>query len=822
MRWVIAQFLLSAAVAFARGGPPLPGGLLLKYPGVLLMLAGGFIVIAAVSRLARAGALTPLPLPRPGARLVAGGVYRFARHPAYTGVLAAALGMALFSGGWLNLCAWALLAALFGRKAALEERFLKARHRAYGRYCRVTGRFLPRLRLFPRSFEGAGVAAFAVACALVPLAHAYAVHSVTNGLCGQADAGLAAGEQMPVFLAPWAFDGYLWNRFAAGLGDNGEWRLRWTNLDNTPDGREVHWCTAYAWGLRALGELWRSVTGDTLIRSIFHSSVWAGPVFLAAAIIATASYLRARFGAFAAFAGGAGMLLINPFYESFSPAAPDHHGAVAFCVSGIFLGLAAGGAGWTGPGWPLPANKSAARRGMIFSAFCGAAGLWFSAFSTIPFLIAAGAGGLAAALAGRGAEGRGLVFHPSLWSVWGRWGCAFAAGFYLAEKFPDKLGLRLEVNHPIYALAWLGAGELLAAASARASGTPSKILINLRLVAALFALGSPLLVIFLLREVVFSPLDPFLGAIHREIAEFRPLTERIQSGFATWSSTLGLLPLLPGAAIALLLIRRVPPGLRLTMAALIPAGIAGFALPFIQIRWMSALGAVCVALSTFLLSFLWKSASTSSARTLAGFIFTLFYGVSGAGVWSGYPAFNITQFLRGKAVTPSSFQKLLLAHRELARRIAASSLPPGKPVVLAGPSSAVILTGLGGFRSLGTFYWENREGLVKSARLLTSSNRRAIHRELSALGVTHVALSGWENFMEEFQRVLRVAAPDGFRPERRPPLWRHVLETGEPPPGLELMPFASHQTEKLEGVRFVLLRLSATDSSAGNERKTNL
>jgi tetratricopeptide (TPR) repeat protein len=50
---------------------------------------------------------------------------------------------------------------------------------------------------------------------------------------------------------------------------------------------------------------------------------------------------------------------------------------------------------------------------------------------------------------------------PSLWRVWGWSGAATSIFFYLVEYFPSHLGMRLEVNHPLYALAWAGGGEII-------------------------------------------------------------------------------------------------------------------------------------------------------------------------------------------------------------------------------------------------------------------------------------------------------------------------------------------------------------------------
>lgn len=54
-----------------------------------------------------------------------------------------------------------------------------------------------------------------------------------------------------------------------------------------------------------------------------------------------------------------------------------------------------------------------------------------------------------------------LKLVPGLWRTWGRVGAGVSLLFYVIEYFPNHMGMRLEVNHPLYALAWLSGGEFL-------------------------------------------------------------------------------------------------------------------------------------------------------------------------------------------------------------------------------------------------------------------------------------------------------------------------------------------------------------------------
>lgn len=100
-----------------------------KVPG-RFRKALGWGCIAAGGALSAAGAralgpdLTPLPIPRPGVRLRNEGPYAFTRHPIYAGILLAAIGRSIASGGRRHMIATASLAVILQLKAGFEERLL--------------------------------------------------------------------------------------------------------------------------------------------------------------------------------------------------------------------------------------------------------------------------------------------------------------------------------------------------------------------------------------------------------------------------------------------------------------------------------------------------------------------------------------------------------------------------------------------------------------------------------------------------------------------------------------------------------------------------
>lgn len=79
--------------------------------------------------------------------LVTEGIYRFIRHPQYTGFLMITFGMLLDWATLPMLVMWPIMAVLYYRLAKKEEADMLAEFgQKYSDYMQQTGRFLPRLR----------------------------------------------------------------------------------------------------------------------------------------------------------------------------------------------------------------------------------------------------------------------------------------------------------------------------------------------------------------------------------------------------------------------------------------------------------------------------------------------------------------------------------------------------------------------------------------------------------------------------------------------------------------------------------------------------
>ncbi len=139
--WVAGQALLLGALVVVPGGDAWPKPTALVTVALVLVVAG--LALVAVAALRLGTALTPTPVPNRTGMLTTGGLYRYVRHPIYTGVLAAVAGVTLRSGSWIHVGVAAVTVVFFDRKAAWEEAQLRRHYPGYDDYAARTPKFVP-------------------------------------------------------------------------------------------------------------------------------------------------------------------------------------------------------------------------------------------------------------------------------------------------------------------------------------------------------------------------------------------------------------------------------------------------------------------------------------------------------------------------------------------------------------------------------------------------------------------------------------------------------------------------------------------------------
>ena len=105
------------------------------------------LVVMVIAALGLGRGLTATPLPNAHAQLRTGGLYRYARHPIYSGLLLTMTSITVASGSLFRLLTLGVLILLITVKARWEERRLTQRFEGYASYAARTPRFVPvRLR----------------------------------------------------------------------------------------------------------------------------------------------------------------------------------------------------------------------------------------------------------------------------------------------------------------------------------------------------------------------------------------------------------------------------------------------------------------------------------------------------------------------------------------------------------------------------------------------------------------------------------------------------------------------------------------------------
>ncbi|HSL74714.1 MAG TPA: isoprenylcysteine carboxylmethyltransferase family protein [Ilumatobacteraceae bacterium] len=142
--WVAGQVVLLVALVVVPGRDDWPTPAWLRLVAQVVFVTGIAVLIVASLRLGRA--LTPTPVPTSSGQLQTGGLYRYVRHPIYSGVLLIVVGITLRSGSFAVLALAVATVVFFDRKARWEEARLAERYPGYAEYAARTPRFVPRPR----------------------------------------------------------------------------------------------------------------------------------------------------------------------------------------------------------------------------------------------------------------------------------------------------------------------------------------------------------------------------------------------------------------------------------------------------------------------------------------------------------------------------------------------------------------------------------------------------------------------------------------------------------------------------------------------------
>jgi len=135
---IVVQILAPEFLPISRAPATLRGA------GLLLYTLGWVTAVTARIQLGRNWSDIEKSYVKQDHALVAHGLYRFVRHPIYTGDLLLLLGLELALNSWAVIGV-AVVAVYVRQQAIREERNLLERIPGYAQYCRRTPRFVPFL-----------------------------------------------------------------------------------------------------------------------------------------------------------------------------------------------------------------------------------------------------------------------------------------------------------------------------------------------------------------------------------------------------------------------------------------------------------------------------------------------------------------------------------------------------------------------------------------------------------------------------------------------------------------------------------------------------
>jgi len=115
----------------------------LQIPSLISSILGFIIVFIALFNLDKS--LTAFPTPKNNSELITSGLYKYVRHPIYTGILLTVFAYSIYSASIPRLIISLMLLILLYFKTNYEEHKLSEKYPDYSAYKARTGRFIPNL-----------------------------------------------------------------------------------------------------------------------------------------------------------------------------------------------------------------------------------------------------------------------------------------------------------------------------------------------------------------------------------------------------------------------------------------------------------------------------------------------------------------------------------------------------------------------------------------------------------------------------------------------------------------------------------------------------
>jgi hypothetical protein len=574
--------------------------------------------------------------------------------------------------------------------------------------------------------------------------------NVTGSDAGNTE--LTRGNSLPI---PDQLDAsYHWLAQTERMLNRGEARVRHIDYENAPFGRTVLAPSPYRWWLGFLAWVEHLVKGAPPSALVEKAALWADPILLVVFLVGWVILVAKYFGSLSASLASFGLVSLYPFITGFLPGAPDDRGlAQALAMASVLLLSTAAVA--------APGNEKARRLWFILGGIAGGLGLWVKVPVQLPVLVGIVGGGLLVSfLTPRGPSPNTAPIPLLPWRAWACAGAATTCVASLIEYSPSELGTcELSFVHPLHGLAWLGAGELLAQASAwRQNRTFSRSPKNLILVSLSIATVAAVPAALLKRHgadvFILDGMGSHLTRFHDGIVSRNLATWMAIQGPSVWLfltlAPLGLL--LPAAWV--LTNRQTARSTRAAVAIALGPVLVALAFACTKLNWWQTLDALLLVVLAGVVPGI--SSKEMAAKARLGWIGIILASlVPGVIFVSGWDRPG-----KGGALDRTEVQGLIL--RDLAGWISQHS-EPGTVNVLAPPSASTALCYYGAFRGIGSLSEENKDGIVAAVRIMSCRNVREAGEIVSRRKITHIVLLSWDTFFDDSTRAAAGQIEGTFR-----------------------------------------------------------
>lgn len=513
-----------------------------------------------------------------------------------------------------------------------------------------------------------------------------------------------------------------------------KFRVDHIDYANASIGHPTHFASVYPWLLATVASAQRQDSSQPMGQSVEVAAQKINSFFLLAGLLTLSIGVAHCFGFLPAALLAIGLATCYPFTGAFlagTPNALSLHALFSLCgVMALIAGASASEKSSNASIMGAPGNHFAI--GGIFSALA----LWLDVPAALPFIGGVSAAGILIALFSKAPNARSLP-----WRTWSAAGAATVMIGYFSDYVPSRGHAIFRSIHPLYALAWIGLGEI--AVQCGKIKTAPKPWISRR-------------IIFLVAAVIaFLQLPVALFHTHADLYavdgpdSFRldPNSNIAAPSIVAWLSQEGLslsvtatvLPLFLIPVAVFLLIRLSPTQrllLALALGPLVPILLVGA-------RQLSYLAHLDVMVMTVIVVLVAALNIVPLRRT--AFI------ISGLFLLSLSPSLYREFRPAPSDVSLSSTEFEAFIERDLAHWLRQHFT--STPAVLAPPRVISALSFYGGIKGLGTFDRDNNAGTAAAIRIVSASSAEEAFNLIDARKLTHIIIPFWDAYLEQYLRL---------------------------------------------------------------------